>query len=72
MYYPVADPGISEPGGALQFLGSGDCFDPFSNIHHVFVVRVDNKTHIVNNCVLIKIKVLCMLCSFQMKGGRGL
>lgn len=52
VYYPVGDPGISELGCeescVLEFLKSCDCFDPLSHIHHVFVVRVNKKTHIVN------------------------
>ena len=24
-HMPVADPGTSEPGGVIEFLGSGDC-----------------------------------------------
>ena len=47
----VADPGISESrvrGGALELLGSGDCFDVSSHIPFAFVLRVENKIHIVN------------------------
>ena len=29
---PVADPGISEPWGALEFLVSGDCLDVSTHI----------------------------------------
>ena len=50
-YKTVPDPGISKPGhgpGAVEFLGSGDCFDAPSHIPNVFVVRVVNKIHIVN------------------------
>ena len=28
---PVADPGTSEPGGVIEFLGSGDSFDTLSH-----------------------------------------
>ena len=34
--------------GVLQFLRSEDCFDAPSLIPYAFVVRVENKIHIVN------------------------
>ena len=46
----VADPGISDPGpgpGAVEFLGSGNCFDAPSNIPYVFVVKAENEIQIV-------------------------
>ena len=47
----MADPGISEPGRTVLFLGSGDCFDAPSHIPYVLkiVVKVENKIHIVHN-----------------------
>ena len=49
---PVADPEISKPGGrgpgAVDILGSGDCFDAPSHIIYGFVVRVENEIHIIN------------------------
>ena len=33
--------------GAVEFLESGYCFDARSNIPYVFVVRIQNKLHIV-------------------------
>ena len=46
MLQTVADPGISEPGArsrAVEFLGSGNCFDAPSNIPYVFVVKAENE-----------------------------
>ena len=34
--YADADPGISEPGGAVKFLGSGDCLDASIHIPYIF------------------------------------
>ena len=51
---PGADPGISKkkPGvrgpEAVEFLGSWDCFDATLHIPYIFIVRVENKIHIVN------------------------
>ena len=42
-YMPVADPGTSEPGGLIEFLGAGDCFDAPKHMPYAFVVRVENK-----------------------------
>ena len=50
MYYAVfsvADPGISNEGGGLEFLVSGVCFDAHSYIPYALVVRVENKVNIV-------------------------
>ena len=48
----MANPGFKEPGGAVpvryNFLRSEDCFDAPSHIPYAFVVRVENKIHIVN------------------------
>ena len=47
----AVDPGISKQGGgpdAVEFLGAGNCFDALSHILYVFLVKVDNKIHIVN------------------------
>ena len=38
--------------GTVEFLVSWDCFDALSHIPNVFVVRVVNKIHIVNICML--------------------
>ena len=57
-YLSVADPGISEPGGAVEFFGSGDCFMHLHKYPVCFVVRSSraydtNCTH----CMLTTIKV---------------
>ena len=36
------------PGGAVSFFRSENCFDAPSHIPYVFVVRAENKMHIVN------------------------
>ena len=42
----VTDPGISKPGGggpgAVESLGSGDCFDTHQHIPYIFLVGVEN------------------------------
>ena len=46
----MADPGISKLGARSRpggIFGSGDCFDPPSNIPDGFEVTVENKIHIV-------------------------
>ena len=49
---PGADPGILKNGvrgpEAVEFLGSWDCFDATLHIPYIFIVRVENKIHIVN------------------------
>ena len=42
---PGTDPGVSKPGGILV---SGDRFGAPSHIPYAFIVRVENKIHIVN------------------------
>ena len=42
------DPGISKPGGVVEFLGLGFVFDAPSHIPFVFVVRVMSEIHIVS------------------------
>ena len=46
--YTVADPGILEPGARYIFFRSGDCCDAPLYIPFAFVVRAENKIHIVN------------------------
>ena len=36
--------------GAVEFLGSADCFDTPSSIPYVFVVRVGHLIYIIYNC----------------------
>ena len=48
---PVADPGISKTGARSRrdrILGSEVCFDAPLTHNLCFVVRVENKVHIVN------------------------
>ena len=49
--------------GAVEFLGSGDCFDAPSHIPNVFVVRVVNKIHIVNIACWLQSKYMRVICS---------
>ena len=50
MIFAVADLGISKSGcghGAVEFLGSRDCFDVPSHTPYDIVARVENELHIV-------------------------
>ena len=69
-HWSVADLGISEPGGPVGFLGSGDCVDVSSYIPFVFVMRVKNKLDIVN--ILVDyIESICVLCSQNLQQKRN-
>ena len=45
--YADGDPGISEPGDAVEFFGSGECFNALCIYPVFFVLRIDDKVHIV-------------------------
>ena len=59
LIFAVADPGISNPGDAVEFLESRDCFDVLSHIPYVFVARVFKRINYKLNehCMLGTIKV---------------
>ena len=64
LQFLVVDPGISEPWGAAELLGSGNCFDAPSHIHRVGEGRAENKKTYSTHCLLTTIKVYAyMLCS---------
>ena len=48
---------------AVEFLGTGDCFDVPSNTPNIFVVRVGNKIHIVNIACWPQLKYLRVMQS---------
>ena len=69
-HWSVADSGISEPGGRVGFLWSGDCVDTFSHRPYLFLMRVKNKLDIVN--ILVDyIKSICVLCSQNLQQKRN-
>ena len=55
--------------GALEFLGSGYCFDTPSHILYLFVVRVENREHIVNIAFLPQLKNVCVMHYFFKRRG---
>ena len=55
----MADPGISSPGGAVEFLGSRDSFYHPLHVPYFFVARVLKRINykLYKHCMLTAIKV---------------
>ena len=56
------DPGILKPGSAAlawqNFWILGICFDTLSYIPYLFIVKVENKIHIINIALLLQLKYM--------------
>ena len=55
-HMPVTDPGTSEPGGVIEFLGSGDCFDTPSHTLCFCSLRSQYNEYF-KHCILTSVEV---------------
>ena len=70
LHMPVTDPGTSEPGGVIEFLGSGDCFDTPSHALWFEVWEV-SRMNILNIVFWLQLKCMQVLQLMQMGIGVG-